>query len=86
MSIALQSANELLAYDIIPEVTGTQLSKLTDGDFLFRDQLDLAESIHLHIKVPATDKLPHQDLVDQVCVPQNEKSAISNMRFLQACI
>lgn len=85
MNIALQSANELLdyfdAYDIIPEITRTQLSKLTDGDFLFREQLDLAESIHLHIKVPATDKLPHQDLIDHGGVAQNAKDGYIKYAF-----
>jgi len=85
MQIALPSANTLLdhfdAYDIIPENTQSQLEKITAEDFLFKDQLDLAESIHLHIKVPDTEKLPHQDLIDHGGVPQNEKEGYIKYAF-----
>lgn len=77
MKIALQEANELLdhfdTYDIIPETAKFQLVKLTADDFLFRQQLELAESIHLHIKVADTAKLPHIELMDSGGIPQNEK-------------
>ena len=66
MTIALDTTNELLdhldAYDIIPEVTKAQLQNLTKETFIFKEQLDLAESIHLHIKVPDTALLPHDEL------------------------
>jgi hypothetical protein len=85
MNIALQKANDLLdrfdAYDIIPESTISQLEKLTDESFLFREQLELAESIHLHIKVPATEKLPHADIMKQGGIPQNEKEGYIKYAF-----
>lgn len=85
MNIALESTTALLdqfdAYDIIPESTITQLEKLTAVNFLFKEQLDLAESIHLHIKVPDTAKLPHSDLMQHGGKPQNEKEGYVKYAF-----
>jgi hypothetical protein len=85
MNIALESTNTLLdhfdAFDIIPETTKTQLGKLTADHFLFKEQLELAESIHLHIKVPDTAKLPHKDLLHHGGNPQNEKEGYIKYAF-----
>jgi len=85
MKIDLQTANSLLdhfdSYDIIPESTQEQLARLTADNFLFKEQLDLAESIHLHIKVPDTKKLPHRDLLDRDGIPQNEKEGYIKYAF-----
>jgi hypothetical protein len=85
MNIALESTTTLLdhfdTYDIIPENTTTQLEKLIADNFLFKQQLDLAESIHLHIKVPDTSKLPHKDLMEHGGKPQNEKEGYIKYTF-----
>jgi hypothetical protein len=85
MNIALESTTTLLDHfytcDIIPENTTTQLEKLTADNFLFKEQLDLAESIHLHIKVPDTAKLPHKDLMEHGGKPQNEKEGYIKYSF-----
>ena len=85
MTIALESTTALLdhfdEYDIIPETAGTHLEKLTADNFLFREQLELAESIHLHIKVPDTAKLPHKELIDRGGRSQNEKEGYVKYAF-----
>jgi len=85
MHIALDVTRKLLDdldnYDIIPEITITHLENLTKENFLFHDQLDLAESIHLHIKVPDTATLPHDILVEKGGRPQNEKEGYIKYAF-----
>jgi hypothetical protein len=85
MNIALESTTTLLdhfdVYDIIPENTAAQLENLTAENFLYKEQLDLAESIHLHIKVPDTAKLPHEDLMQHGGKPQNEKKGYIKYAF-----
>ena len=85
MTIALDATNTLLehfdAFDIIPESTISQLEKLTADNFMFKEQLDIAESIHLHIKVPDTAALPHEELVNHGGKPQNEKEGYIKYAF-----
>jgi hypothetical protein len=85
MNIALESTNMLLdhfdEFDIIPETTKSHLEKLTADNFIFKEQLDLAESIHLHIKVPDTANLPHNDLMHYGGKPQNEKQGYIKYAF-----
>ena len=75
MTVAFDTTNELLdhldAYDIIPDVTKTELQKLAKETFIFKEQPHLAESTHLHIKVPNTAHLPHDELIKWGGTPRN---------------
>lgn len=85
MTIELQSVNTLLDYfspfNIIPSSTKEQLARLVKDSFIFREQLDLAESLHLHIKVPYTGELPHENLLRYGGQPQNEKDGYIKYAF-----
>ncbi|GGF25515.1 peptidylprolyl isomerase [Echinicola rosea] len=45
---------------LLPRRVVLLLGDMARGDFAFQEQLYLAESIHLHIKVEAVDSLPHE--------------------------
>ena len=85
MRIAPDTTRSLLEqlddYYIIPESTLTHVENLTKENFLFREQLDLAESIHLHIKVADTAKLPHKMLIEKGGIAQNEKEGYIKYAF-----
>jgi len=68
-------------FNIIPPSTMKQLAALASESFVFKEQLDLADSIHLHIKVPATASLPHESFLSYGAVPQNEKEGYIKYAF-----
>jgi len=68
-------------FNIIPEATMKQLSSMASETFVFKEQLDLADSIHLHIKVPATERLPHESFLSYGAIPQNAKEGYIKYAF-----
>jgi hypothetical protein len=68
-------------YGIIPESARNHLLNIANNAFLFSPQLATAESIHLHIKVPSTEKLPHKELSAYGGIAQNEKEGYIKYAF-----
>ncbi len=77
--------NSLLEYftsiHLLPVNTQKHLKEMTDTDFVFKDQLSFADCIHLHIKVPNTAFLPHEDILLQGAESQNAKEGYIKYAF-----
>jgi hypothetical protein len=77
MHLSLDNVNELTGYfdrlGILPADAKMRLLELMSEHFVFKAQLVVAESIHLHIKVPDTDLLPHENIMRKGANPQNAK-------------
>jgi hypothetical protein len=85
MHLSLDKVNDLTSYfdrlGILPPDAKMHLLELMSDDFVFKDQLAVAESIHLHIKVPDADQLPHENIMRKGANPQNAKEGYIKYAF-----
>src|SRR5438874_477582 len=85
MYLSLHILDELTGYfdqlGLLPANAKRHLSEMSQDQFVFKEQLSLAESIHLHIKVIATDDLPNIDIVKRGGEPQNAKEGYIKYAF-----
>ena len=85
MKLNQKSIDHLTAYfssvGLMPDNANQYLSELSDENFIFREQLVEAESIHLHIKVADVADLPHTDIIKKGGQPQNAKDGYIKYSF-----
>lgn len=85
MKLNISQLSTLLDYfdsiDTLPVNAQKHLKEMTANDFMFRDQLSIAESIHLHIKVPETSSLPNDDIIRRGAEAQNAKEGYIKYAF-----
>jgi hypothetical protein len=85
MYLDIEKVDELTAYfdrlGLLPSNARQRLLEMTADDFIFKEQLTEAESIHLHIKVRTTKDLPHDDIVKEGGEPQNSKEGYIKYAF-----
>lgn len=67
--------------ELLPANTRQYLLEMADERFIFNEQLSIAESIHVHIKVASVDNLPHHDIVKRGGQPQNAKEGYIKYAF-----
>jgi len=85
MQLHPQNINELTGYfdelGLLPSNARQHLEELRSSSFAFSKQMSAAESIHLHIKVPSTEALPHEQILAIGGEPQNEKEGYIKYAF-----
>lgn len=85
MQLNLQQTAPLTGFfaslQLLPANAMRHLGEMACEQFAFREQLTMAESIHLHIKVPAVSALPHQRILEAGGEPQNAKAGYIKYAF-----
>lgn len=86
MKFDLETIHKLISYfdelKLLPQEAKPNLLCMAKGEFLFAEQLSIAESIHFHIKVESTADLSHDKILQYGGRPQNAKEGYIKYAFL----
>src|SRR5437868_1674040 len=66
---------------LLPRNATSNLIEMSTERFAFKEQLEMADSIHLHIKVADTGGLPHEAIIKQGGRPENAKEGYVKYSF-----
>lgn len=72
---------QLVKLNLIRANNVNQTLALFDSNFIFTSALIVAESVHIHIKVPDVEQIPHEAIIKLEAIPSNQKPGYIKYSF-----